>query len=206
MTDPQRNLNAFLAERFRIWATTILFTALTGVGAWVFTPIGEKVAAIWNSPEHLVAMQVTLQSVATTVDELRAEVAIARAPGDIVEYGPASGFQRPCKASATCYLVLEIRRVSPAAEGCKIIAAATKREILSPERGYVWEPDLAGGVTRDATGRFVLNEVSLALPATLKPGEYFYRQTTYYDGCPWQDGGKPPVSSVSPLIPMIVTE
>lgn len=200
MTDKPHPIASFLRDEFLKWAARMIFLALAAVLAWVFTPIGARVAAVWTSPDRLAEMQATLEDMRLSVDQLNREVIIARAPAEIVEYGPASGFSRPCKAGQVCLLTLEIRRTSDAAEQCRILPATTRREIISAQGGRVWEPEAETGTPRNIGSTFVLTEIRVVMPEGLGPGRYYYRQTTFYQDCPWQNDGKPPVASVSPLI------
>jgi hypothetical protein len=206
LTDKPHPIASFLRDEFLKWAARMIFLALAAVLAWVFTPIGTRVAAIWTSPDRLAEMQVTLEGMRQSIDQLNREVIIARAPAEIVEYGPASSFARPCKAGQVCLLTLEIRRTSDAAEQCRILPGTTRREIISAQGGRVWEPEAETGTPRNIGSTFVLTEIRVVMPEGLEPGRYYYRQTTFYEDCPWQHDGKPPVSSVSPLIQLEILE
>lgn len=193
MSETPHPIATFLRDELYKWAARTFFLCIAAVLAWVFTPIGAQAVKIWNSPA-------VLEKLSASVEVLSREMVIARAPQEIVEYGPASSFAQPCKAGQVCLLTLEIRRTSDAAEQCRILPGTTRREIISAQGGRVWEPEAAAGNPRNIGATFVLTEVRVVMPEGLSPGRYYYRQTTFYQGCPWQHDGKPPVSSVSPLI------
>jgi len=196
---------AFVKDEFAKSIVRWAFLVLASFLAWIFTPAGVKVAAIWNSPEQVAQLQETLDDIRVNVHLLTREVEIARAPREIVEYGPGSRFRDICVAGGTCLLTLEIRRTSASAEVCKIIPEATRRQITSADSGRVWEPTAVSGNVRNIGTDFVINEVTIEMPDGLSPGTYYYRQTTAYTACPWQNDGKPPVLSTSPLIPFEVS-
>ncbi len=206
MTEKPHQIASFFRDEFYKWAARTSFLLITGVLAWLFTPIGAKLVAIWEGPDRVAEIQVTLEEVRQSVDLLGREMVIARAPAEIVEYGPASSFEGRCKAGQICLLTLEIRRTSDAAEQCRILIGTTRREIISAQGGRVWEPEAETGAPRNIGSTFVLTEIKVRMPAGLDPGRYYYRQTTFYQDCPWQKDGKPPVSSVSPLIMMEIEE
>jgi hypothetical protein len=206
MTENQAAVTGFLKDEFLKWFTRMSFMGVLALLAWVFTPVGNKFVALWNSPDVIAEVQVSLQELAETVEHQGRAIVIAGAPQDIVEYGPASAFAGGCKPGQTCLLTLEVKRASDRAEKCKIVAGATQREIISAEGGRIWEPEIEPGASSNIADTFVLVETRIRLPAGLKPGRYYYRQTNFYEGCPWQVNGFPPVSTTSPHITLEIEQ
>ncbi len=211
MTNKPHPIASFFREEFLKWSARMVFLVLGVALVWLLTPVSEKLQAIWESPETLAelrsvveerddATQAALKGIQQSVDMLSREMLIARAPQEIVEYGPASKFSSGCRAGETCLLTLEVRRTSDAAERCEILQNSVRREIIAAQSGRTWEPEVVAGTTRNIGTTFVLIEVKVQLPLGLTRGRYYYRQVTFYQNCPWQHDGKPPVSSVSPLI------
>jgi hypothetical protein len=200
MTEKQTAITKFLQEELFKWAARVMIWAMAAALAWIFTPAGDYLVKFLKSPIIVSEMQETLTAYGQKIDFLTKEVAIARAPQEIVEYGPASNFGQSCDPGDSCLLSLEIRRSSDQALQCKIIPGATKREIISVSGGRIWEPDIESANARNIGINFVVIEVNVKMPLGLTDGKYYYRQTTYYTDCPWQVNGNPPVTSSSPLI------
>ncbi len=196
----------FFWDELKKWLIRTGFAVIAGITVYLSTPVGERLAAMWHSPEKIEQMQAVLQTLVKTTEEMRNDITIVQAPDEIVEYGPASRFKNACRAGEICLLTLEIRRTTPSTKQCQIIPGLTEREIVSTTQGYVWAPELAGGEVRNIGENFSFAELRLKMPDGLIPGEYYYRQTTYYTDCGWQRDGKPPVKSVSPRILITIIE
>jgi len=175
-------MRAFLIDEAVKNAIRYAIIGILALLAYVATPIGNRVAAIWNSP--------------VVLEQILFELASNRR---VVDYSPASRFQTDCRRGEVCTLILRHRRVTGAAE-CEIIPTASRFTLMSYDD---FVPRAAFNL--DAKGynlgtNFETRELRLRIPSSIPLGEGELRISSSYKNCAWQIEDEPPTSAVSPSI------
>lgn len=163
--------------------------AMLGLFAYLATPLGSRMVAIWNSP--------------IVLEQILYELAANRR---IVDWSPATRMDGECRRGEECTLVARFRRVQSAAE-CDIIHGATRFTFMSyqdfvPRTASTASPQRA----RNIGTAFETAEIVLRIPTSIPLGEGELRVSSNYQNCAWQNGGEPPTSQVSPAIKVTIVD
>lgn len=65
-------------EEFKKWITRVVFTAITAILIFLFTPLYENLKSIWEVPERLTVIEDQISDLKTTTDSLTGEDRIIR--------------------------------------------------------------------------------------------------------------------------------
>lgn len=104
----------FVFEESKKWLMRWVFIGLTALVIAVWTPVGNKVMDIWNSPTQLEEIQETLKTMNESISALTGSNRITRQPEDM------SYVQEPVSVGMDIVLVLFIGRTDAGA-GCILI-------------------------------------------------------------------------------------
>lgn len=178
----EKPMKQFLVDELVKGSIRWLIVALLAAVAYLATPLGSRVIAIWNSP--------------IVLEQILFELASNRR---VVDWSPATQMTGDCKRGEHCTLVARFRRVDKAAE-CQIIPEATRFTFMSYEDFIPRSATASGHRGYNIGTDFETREIKLFVPTSIPLGEGELRVSSSYRECNWQIGGEPPTSAVSPAI------
>lgn len=195
MAEPKKAIFAFVIDQTLKHVVGYLLLGFIALVAYLLTPVGERMKAIWDSPETIAANRDMLLEILNELGSQR----------EVVDWSRATHMSGPCRRGHTCTLVARFRRVD-GAEDCRIIAGTGRFALTSYEDFIPRNMVVVDGQTRNIGRDYETAEIVLRTPRSVPLGEGELRVTTNYNDCPWQRNGEPPVSQISDAIPVVIVE
>lgn len=146
MTEDNKQKTYFLLEEFKKWSTRSFFVILTAIVVALWTPVGNNLRDIWNSPERLTAIEAGVDKVNESMRNLAGENRIIRQKEGL------SYVEEPVHKgeNVTLYLVIERTELG---KNCVLSKAVPlfkdKTGVTTP--GIRPERDLVSRLTTDPT-------------------------------------------------------
>lgn len=153
--------------------------------------------AIYQGTLLVMAERERLAAVERAVLKLTRAVEILARPRQVEEWGPRTRAVGEC-SHERCLVAIEARR-APGAQECKLMEERTKWVVTSmrdyAQRGA--RPRETSERMKDMSEEYGEILFDIEIPRTTPEGAFDLRVITHYEGCPWQEDGHPPTSSVS---------
>lgn len=146
MVEDIKHKTHFLWEEFKKWSTRSFFLVVTAVTVALWSPVGNNLREIWNSPERLTAIETSLGEISVKMRNLAGENRIIRQKEGL------SYVEEPVKRGENVVLYLVIKRTE-LGKDCVLTRAVPlfkdKTGVATP--GIRPERDLVSGLTTDST-------------------------------------------------------
>ena len=144
MTEDNKHHTYFLLEEFKKWSTRSLFVVMTAIAVALWSPIGNNLKDIWNSPSRLTAIEAGVDEINESLRNLAGEDRVFR------QIEGLSYVEEPVYRGENIFLHLVVERTE-LGKDCVLTKAVPlfkdKTGVTTP--GAMPERDLISGVTTD---------------------------------------------------------
>ena len=146
MTEDNKHHVYFLWEEFKKWSTRSLFVVLTAIIVALWSPVGNNLKDIWNSPERLTAIEAGVSKMNESMRNLSGENRIIRQREDL------SYVEEPVRRGDNVFLYLVMERTE-LGKDCVLTKAVPlfKDKTGVTTTGTRPERPLQSGLTTDPT-------------------------------------------------------
>lgn len=146
MTEDNKHKAYFLLEEFKKWSTRSLFVVMTAIVIALWSPIGNTLKDIWDSPERLTAIEASLGEISVNMRNLAGENRIIRQSEGL------SYVEEPVQKGENVFLYLVMERTE-LGKNCTLTRAVPlfkdRTGVTTP--GIRPERPLQSGLTTDPT-------------------------------------------------------